>query len=109
MVSAVQAKPGAEESLRWDIIPFRRIGCRISGNAARHLRKFAQILAGTSLAIGPANSPSKGPTMFGTYLMAFSAMAFAAASALALFRAVDRFDPPEVRESAAQALPPIAA
>jgi hypothetical protein len=47
--------------------------------------------------------------MLGTYLMAFSAMAFAGLSALTLFRAVDRFDPPEARKADSQAKPPLAA
>jgi len=38
--------------------------------------------------------------MIGTYLVAFSAMLFAATSALTLFRTVDRFDPPEGRKTA---------
>jgi len=47
--------------------------------------------------------------MLGTYLVAFSAMLFAATSAIALFRAIDHFDPPEVPTTDAQADRPAAA
>jgi len=45
------------------------------------------------------------PAPLTTYLMAFSAMLFAATSALVLFYCVDHFDPPEVDAPAEKSVP----